>query len=214
MSSFEDLRIVDNFIIRLKNSHNLLSSEFEKVRRFTLDKIINFEHKFDPKEKETTYLCWIDRILSATINKEISTQDFQKICNKILQTTNHSVYTYWKILNSLNFLLLQSDFSSLTHLRSFRSEIDKIIEKKYTLIDVSKEEVRELTVSTLAKEFPVKEDFYYLFDCIKILSTKSHEEKDFSLDLCFYIIYHDTKYNVFSYRFIRKYFIFNTCLCQ
>jgi hypothetical protein len=103
--------------------------------------------------------------------------------------------------------LLQSEFSSLTHLRCFRSEIDKIIEKKYTLIDVSKEEVKELTISTLAKEFPVKEDFYYLFDCIKILSTKSYEEKDFSLDLCFYIIYHDAKYNIFSYRFVRKYFI-------
>ncbi len=205
--NFIVLRIADNFIIRLKNSNNRLANEFEKIREFTLNKIINFEYNFDPKEKENTYLCWVDRILSATINKEISPKDFQKICEKILNTTNHTVYTYWKILNSLNFLLLQSDFSALTYLRAFRSKINKTIEEKYTLINVSKENVKDLAISTLARDFPVKEDFYYLFDCIKILSTNSNEDKDFSLDLCFYIIYHDTKYNIFSYRFIRKYFI-------
>ena len=72
---------------------------------------------------------------------------------------------------------------------------------------LSEDEIKKLAISILSKNFPSKEDFYYLFDCLYIFSSKSNKAKDFAIDLFMYIIYFDTKYNLFSYRFIRKYFV-------
>ena len=205
--SFIILRIIDNIILKLQKINPNKVCLFEKIREQTIKKLINFDFKEEENEKETTCLCWIDRLLSATINKEIGVLDFQNICNKVLKQTCCGVSLYWKIVNSISFLLLQMEFSSDRNLRTYKAKIDKIIEKKYTFMDLSDDELKNITASTLAKENLIKEDFYYLFDCIKIFAAKSQENKDFSLDLCFYIIYHDLKYNIFSYRFIRKYFI-------
>ncbi len=204
---FVILRILDNIVIKLDKLNTSKAIFFEKIRTSVINKIIKYDFTIEENEKETTYLCWIDRLLSATINNEITTLDFQNVCDKILKITNIDISLYWKIINSINYLLLQMEFSTDKNLRTYKNKIDKIIEKKYTFMDLSIDELKNITTLTLAKELPVKEDFYYLFDCIKIFSSKSQENKDFSLELCLYIIYHDVKYNIFSYRFIRKYFI-------
>ncbi|MBR5599087.1 MAG: hypothetical protein IKW39_03505 [Alphaproteobacteria bacterium] len=200
------LRVLDNLIRKSSKTFKYLNY-MKQLHSQIIEKLINFDYKIDEKETETNYLCWIDRLLSSVVEKEISTNDFKVICNKIINTTTHTIYLYWKILNSVNYLLLQRDFSSQTNLRFYKTELEKIIETKYSLIELTCDELKDLTISTLAKSFPVKEDFYYLFDSIAIVAMKSSEDKKFCLELCQYIIYYDTKYNIFSYRFIRKYFI-------
>ncbi|MBR5154802.1 MAG: hypothetical protein IKW58_03665 [Alphaproteobacteria bacterium] len=200
------LRIFDNFIRKLSGKESFFD-DIVRIKENIIKKIQSFEYKYDDKEKETNSLCWIDRILSGVIDREFSVDDFIDICNKIILTTTHTIYIYWKILNSAGYLLLQREFSASMKLRAYKTHINKIIERKYTLLNISKDELNNLAISTLAKDFPIKEDFYYLFDCISILSKKSQENKEFCLDLCDYILYYDTRYNIFSYRFIRKYFI-------
>lgn len=201
------LKTTDNFIKKLSFNNNSQKKDFEKIRDFIAKKLINFNYEFEKKERETNFLCWIDRVLIGTINKEFTPVDFQIICNKIINKTNHSVYLYWKILNSVNYILLQRDFSGHTKLRTFKSDLEKAIEKKYTLMDLSQDELIDLTISVLSKDYPSKEDFYYLFDSIAVLASKSNKDKMFCIDLCEYIIYYDTKYNIFSYRFVRKHFL-------
>ena len=200
------LRIFDNILKKAPydfyNKDDIITSYNNLI-----NKLKKFQYIKDEKEVETNYLCWIDRLLTCVVEKEISSEDFKVICNKIIDTTTHTIYLYWKILNSISYLLLQKEFSSHKILREYKSEIEKIIEEKYCLLNISLEELKNLTISTLAKDFPEKEDFYYLFDLIAITASKSSEDKDFCLDLCLYIVHYDAKYNIFSYRFIRKYFI-------
>ena len=200
------LRVYDNLIRKspLKNElYNKLKDSHKKI----LSKIITTSYEKDEKECEINYLCWIDRLLSGLIDKEFSPEDYKNTCNKILATTGHTIYLYWKILNSVSYLLLQKEFSSINILRIYKKELEKIIEQKYTLLFLSNEELKKQTISILAKDFPTKEDFYYLFDLMIVTSAKSNTSKDFCLDLLQYIIHYDTKYNIFSYRFVRKYFI-------
>ena len=200
------LKTFDNFIKRLKTSEKFYPDLIE-IKKKIIKKITTFDYKFDDKEKENNSLCWIDRLLNGVIDNEFSTDDFINITHKIIMTTSHSIYIYWKILNSITYLLLQREFSSNSILRAYKSKINKIIEYKYSTLNISNDELHNLTISTLAKDFPVKEDFYYLFDCIYVISKKSQDDKNFCLDLCDYIMYYDARYNIFSYRFIRKYFI-------
>ena len=201
------LRILDNFILKLKRYKKSNVEDFISTRDNVIKKIVEHTYCYDNKEREINFLCWVDRLLSATINKEISPMDFQNVCNKILETTTHTIYLYWKILNSINYLLLQHEFCSFSNLRVFRNDINKTIDRKYNLINLTDEEIKKLTISILSKNFPSKEDFYYLFDSIHVFSSNSVENKRYAIDLFMYILYFDAKYNLFSYRFIRKYFI-------
>lgn len=199
------LRIYDNMM--LKSSVLGIKKEYAKAKHNILKKIINFNYKKETREKETTFLCWADRILCAVINKEISPNDFVVISKKIFGLTIKSVYFYWKVLHSINYILLQQDFSANADLRTFKKEVLKKIDDLYNAVDMNIDEIKELTASTLAKKSPSKEDFYYLFDILKITSQKSEEHKFFCVKLCKYIIKSNHQHNIFCYRFIRKYFI-------
>lgn len=199
------LRICDNFI--LKSTVSEVKQDYIKAKHNILKKLINFKYKKEIKENETTFLCWVDRILYAVMNKEICPEEFVLLCKKILNLSVKNIYFYWKILHSVNYTLLQQDFSANKDLRDFKKEIFQNIEDLYNSVDMKIEAIKALTVSTLAKKAPVKEDFYYLFDTIKLAAQKNEAYKLFCLKLCKYIINYNYEYNIFCYRFIRKYFI-------
>lgn len=85
----------------------------------------SFSYSKESREKENTYLCWIDMILQKVIVKELSVTNFIQICEQIFSLTTHTVYLYWKILNSINYLLLQRDYSAHANLRKYKTEIEK-----------------------------------------------------------------------------------------
>lgn len=203
---FLALRIIDNFIIKYKNA--VVLNSYQNIKKQILYKITH--HSYDPekKEKETNYLCWIDRLLYAAENKEILIDDYIKICEKVLNLINGNfIYTYWKILHAVNFLLLQQDFSTNANLRKFKRILISKINENYKEISLSQDELKKIAVSVLAKESSNKEDFYYLFDLISLTADKSIEDKVFCFKLCRYIIKQNSKQNIFCFRFIRKYFL-------
>ncbi len=204
-TDFLILRILDNFMIKTNNQQTI--DVYESARLNILSKITTYNYKQEKKEKETTLLCWIDRILNAAVNIEISPISFISLSEKLLNLAHYSTYAYWKLLHSVNYLLLQPDFSYCTELRLYKKRITNAIGDHYRCTKASIKDVKELTISTLAKKQPTKEDFYYLFDIIKKSALKNEENKLFCLILCKYLIKYNRRQNIFSHRFIRKYFI-------
>ncbi len=200
------LKILDNIII--KNKNHLIINEYKKIIKSIFQKFLTFDYIAEKKEKETIFLCWIDRLLFAASNKEVTIENYILICNKILKLIDcrHS-FVYWKILHSVNYLLLQQAFSTNMSLRKYKRTILNKIEENYIELDLSQDELRDKVISILAQEKTTKEDFYYLFDLIKITSERSLDDKISCLQLCKYIIKQNTKQNIFCFRFIRKYFI-------
>lgn len=199
------LKIADNFALKINNES--IKTAFVQIRKNILKKIINNDYNEEKREKETTVLCWIDRILSAVINEEISPENFVTLTNKIFNLTDKTIYSLWKLLHSINYLLLQKEFSASNTLRKYKREIIKSINTLYNNVDFTPSEVTNLVVKTLAKRFLYKEDYYYLFDVLELTSQKCIENKIHCLKMCKYIIYHNSKQNIFCFRFIRKYFI-------
>lgn len=201
------LRIADNIII--KNKQTEIVKEYQKIRSNIFQKfIICNTYNSEKREKETIFLCWIDRLLLAVNNNEINVESYISICNKILEIIDsRHIYLYWKILHAVNYLLLQQEFSTNALLRKYKRIILNKIEENYIELNLSKEELKDKVIGILSKEKTNKEDYYYLFDLIKITSEKSVEDKQHCLNLCKYIIQQNTKQNIFCFRFIRKYFI-------
>ncbi|MCM1323166.1 MAG: hypothetical protein NC218_03185 [Acetobacter sp.] len=199
------LRILDNFILKYNNK--LMLKDFINVKNNVLKKLTRDNYQIERNEKETTFLCWIDRILSATINEEITPNDFISINKKIFGLTHNTIYGYWKVLHSTNYLLLQHEFSANESLRAFKRELMRNIENQYTSFASNIIEIKELTIAILAKRTPNKEDFYYLFDTLKITAKQNEENMLYCIKLCQYIIEQNSYQNIFCYRFIRKYFI-------
>ncbi len=199
------LRIYDSFM--LKSNVFRIKKEYAKAKHRLFKKLLTFNYDNERREKETTFLCWIDRLLYAVMNKEITASDFVLLCKKIFGLITKTIYFYWKVLHSVNYILLQQDFSSNPDMRLFKKEVLNSISNMYNIIDMSLDEVKELMASILAKKTPDKEDFYYLFDSLKITARKNEEYKLFSLKLCKYIVNFNHQHNIFCYRFIRKYFI-------
>lgn len=200
------LRIIDNFYIKNENN-NIISATYLNLMEKIINRIITVEFLEERNLKETTILCWIDRILTAALYKDISIDNFILICDKILSLTMNSIYLYWKILNSANYLLLQQDFSALKQLRQYKNAIEKIINQKYVNVKFSKDELQSLFISIVAKQKVQKEDYYYLFDAITIAASSTQNDKLFCLNLYEYLIANNSKFKIFNYRFIRKYFI-------
>ncbi len=200
------LRITDNFHIKNTNC-NTVYNAYSILMKNIINKIISRDFLEEKNTKETTILCWIDRILTATFCKDIQIDNFIIICNKILSLTMNSIYLYWKILNSTNYLLLQQDFSASKQLRQYKNSIEKIISQKYISAKFSKEDIQNLFITIIAKQKIQKEDYYYLFDAITITASSSQNDKLFCLALYEYLIVHNSKFKIFNYRFIRKYFI-------
>ncbi len=204
-SDFLILRIADNFV--LKATDECIKVIYRRIKNDILNNLIHQQYCEEKREKETTVLCWIDRLLTAVINKEISPDDFIFLINKIFTLINKNIYSYWKVLHAVNYLLLQNEFSALNSLRKYKRDLIKFINTQYNNKDYTPNEVTNLVIKTLAKRFFCKEDYYYLFDVIKLTAQKSVENKIHCLKLCKYIINHNSKQNIFCFRFIRKYFI-------
>ena len=200
------LRSCDNFFVKNENNPIVIAA-YQKLMKKVINKIVSTNFLEEKKLKETTILCWIDRILTAVLCKDISIDDFILVCDKILSLTIYSIYLYWKILNSANYLLLQQDFSASKKLRQYKNSIEKIINQKYLNAKFSQEELQNLFISTVAKQKVQKEDYYYLFDAITITASSTQNDKLFCLNLYEYLITYNSKFKVFNYRFIRKYFI-------
>ena len=197
------VRIYQNFIIKnliYKNNYNVLIKNLFR-------KICLYEYNKETHDNENTYLCWIDSVLSALMNREISIDKFVLILNRILNLTNHTIYLYWKILNTVAYLLLQKEFSANIVLRSYKNEIEKIINTKYMHVNITPDELQNLLLNTLSKPNCLKEDYYYLFDLITITAQSAPEHKLFCLTLCNYLLHTNKERQIFNHRFIRKYFI-------
>ncbi len=200
------LRISDNFLLKCKNV--LINEIYYNLKKQILKKFSFFSYNPEKNEKETSYLCWIDRLLYAAENKEISIDAYTIICDKILNLIGgNCIYTYWKILHTVNYLLLQQDFSTNPNLRKFKRSLLSKINESYKVLDLSQDELKKATATVLAKEKSSKEDYYYLFDLISLTADKSNEDKLFCFKLFKYIINQNAKQNFFCYRFIRKYFL-------
>ncbi|MBO5038216.1 MAG: hypothetical protein J6C85_01990 [Alphaproteobacteria bacterium] len=202
---FLNLRALDNFIA--KTDQWAVKKEFIQIKNDIIKKLIINEYTPETKEKESNYFCWIDRILSALENKEITIPDYIVLNKKILSLITHSIDTYWKIFYSTNVLLLQQEFSANQILRDFKKFIFRTIITSYKKIRISQDDILTLMIRTLAKNQYTKEDFYYLFDCMQIFSSISDTNKSFCLDLCLYILYINNKQNFMNHRFVRYRFM-------
>ncbi len=200
------LKIIDNLATKLNNP--IIRNKYKALKKDIFRKLITFnEYNLEVREKQTSYLCWIDRTLTAALNYEITVSDFITLNNKIIKLVPNHLDTDWKVVNVVGYLSFQPNFSTCTSLRKFKRDLLKSIKNKYNAQYFTKENVEDLMVTTLSKQFPQKEDFYYLFDAIDLLFQKSEEEKIFCLNLCNYILYINNKQNVFCYRFIRESFL-------
>lgn len=150
-NDFLILRVSDNLILNNESDKDIVK-DFSTLKNSILKKMSSFSYSKESREKENTYLCWIDMILQKVIVKELSVTNFIQICEQIFSLTTHTVYLYWKILNSINYLLLQRDYSAHANLRKYKTEIEKIIEQKYINAQISIDELKNLLLTTLAKQ--------------------------------------------------------------
>lgn len=202
------LRITDNLLFQLAQKEDVsFENIYIQLKKSIFEKMFTFTYLPEKKDKETTFLCWIDRLTKAIVDGEITLQYFICILRKMLTLINQTFDIYWKIVNSLDYLLLSKEFIHACELKKFKTEIEKYIEKKYTCYDISIINVQDIFVSILAKQQILKEDYSYLFDMLSAVSRKSDKNKFFTLRLCQYMLYCNQKKHIFHYRFIRKYFI-------
>lgn len=200
------LRIVDNLSLKLSDidSGEILFS----IKKYLLKKIINYDYKKETREKETSYLCWIDTITILLQNNEIKPKEFIAICKKILNLINCSTCILWKIINAITFLETQQKFIINKELTDYKNYIHSLICISNNTNNINYDFVVNLLTKILAKKNPSKEDFYNLFDVLDIFAKKSDENKIKALNIYKYIIENNKKQNIFCYKFIRKYFIY------
>lgn len=204
------LRITDNFLVRIDDIKNdKLTQKYLNLKKSILEKMVIFSYSKENKNKETTFLCWIDRLLLAAVEQEIDIKSFINISKKILCLTDDSIYVLWKLVNSINYLLSIQEIDFENKLRNYKLELEKHIENRYSCSKVSDIDLENILINTLAKQTIAREDFYYLFDALIMASKTSEKNKLFSLQLCNYLLYYDHKKHLFSYRYIRKHFADN-----
>ena len=201
------LRITNSFLLKIKyfNDENLLTT-YLALKNSIFEKMISFIYPPEKKDKETTFLCWIDMLLLAAVEKEIDLNSFICISKKILNLSCNSIYIFWKSLNSINYLLSQTEYSSFTTLRKYKSYLEKQIGCKYISMNLSSSELQNIMITILAKQNIVKEDYYYFCDALASVAKKSAKDKLFCIRLCEFLLYYNSKKHIFHYRFIRKYF--------
>lgn len=198
------LKTLDMLLLKISDFDT--KSYYKEIKQQVLKKILLTTYKKEKGEKECSFLSMIDTILSLTIEKQYTADNFTEIIKKIFYLSDYSLSVLWKALYATNYLLLQQDYSANSKIRSFRKEIVSNINQKYYNLQKSVDDLKNLVTNTLAKKSPSKEDFYYLFDTLSIISKKSEEQKEFCFALIRYIILHNSKQNIFCFRFIRKYF--------
>lgn len=202
---FAILRVLDNFIIKINNP--VIKNSYNALKKDLLRKMLSFTYQKEEREKQVTYFCWIDRLLTAILKNEITLYEFMELNIKVLKLVPNHLDACWKVLQTASYLCFQPSYSDSNKIRKFRRDVSKIIKNKYIDVIFNKDTVTELMINTLARENSFKEDFYYLFDAIKILSQKSEEDKLFCFDLFEYILHVNERQNIFCYRFVREYFM-------
>lgn len=207
---FLALRIADNFLVRVNNIKNEnLIQKYSNIKKSILDKMVIFSYSKEIKNKETTFLCWIDRLLLAAVENEIDIKSFIIISKKIQQITDDSIYVLWKLVNSINYILTLQGYDFLDNLRKYKTELEKHIENRYSCLKVSGTDIENMLVNTLAKQNITKEDFYYLFDALTMVAQTSEKNKLYCLQICNYLLYYDNKKHLFNFRYVRKHFADN-----
>lgn len=202
---FELLRVMDNFISRSKTAH--LKNYFNSIRKDILRKIMRFDYKEIIEERRVNYLYWINRILEAFLQEDLTVYEFVDFNKKIMYLLPDFMDLHWEIIRIANFLYFHPKYCCSSVLRRFRRNMIKIIKTKYNPIAINKDYVLNALFNTLSQQPVNKESFYYLFDLIKILSEKSTEDKLFCFNLLEYLVYRDERQNIFCYRFIREMFL-------
>ena len=201
---FSLLRILDNFIKKIDDK--ILQNKFEKIKKSILVKLSSFDYIEQKNEKDHTYFCWIDRLLTCTVNNELSVSDFIKINKKLLYIIPKKTDLYWKIIHSLNYLYYQSGFTNLSELNKFKRDLLKKINEQTKFYKPSPAEIENILISVIAEPNIHKENFYYLFDTIKMFAETSQNNKYDCFNIFDYLIYIDNKRNIFRHRFIREAF--------
>ena len=199
------LRIIDNLSLKLNTLNKI--KILNTLKKDILNKIITYNYNKETREKETTYMCWIDILTTLSLNKNIKHKEFIIICNKILKLTNEGTGILWKIINAINFLSSQQKNDYKEELNNYKNLIYTNIEKINNKICIDDTFVINHMVKILAKNNPSKEDFYGLLDIITLFSKKSDDNKILALNLFKYIVENNKKQNIFCYKFIREYFI-------
>ena len=202
---FIALRIFNNLILKTDNLEVI--NELSKLKKNILERMNKNTYKPENNIKTNTLLCWIDLLVNLTLEKEIPLKDYIKLNIKILSLTIKNIDLLWKITASTTFLLNQPDFCDAHTLRSFKRFLNKQINQLYTLQNFDKNKTLNIMIDTLTKPTVLKEDYYYLFDSIKLLAQQTPDDKLYCFNLLWYLLYQDKKLYIFNQRFIREYFL-------
>ena len=202
---FELLRILDNFISYIKIAH--LKNNFNAIRKSLFRKIMCFDYKKSNIELRVNYICWINRILDAYLKEDINTYEFMDLCRKLIYLMPNYIDLHWEIIHILNFLCFHPRYCCSSLLRKFKRNMLKSVKIKYQTIIIDKDNILDIMFDILSQQDINRENFYYLFDLIKIFSDQSDDDKLCSLDICTYLLYRDKKQNIFCFRFVREMFL-------
>lgn len=201
------LRIIDNLSLKLTTIDK--EDKLLSLKNNLLKKILSFDYKKEIREKETSFLCWIDMVVVLLENNEINVTEFIYICKKINDLISNNSCILWKTVNAINYLSAQQKFITNKSLSNYKKNIYNNINDLNKNNTINYDFVINLMIKTLAKKNPSKEDFYNLFDILDIYAKKSIDDKFNALNIYKYIIENNKKQNIFCYRFVRKYFIYN-----
>ena len=199
------LRIINNLLLKI-SSDDIKKLYFD-IRNSIFKKLKIFPYTLEKKESISTYFCWIDLLLNATLEYVITPQDYINITKKIVYLTSKNIDLLWKISSSLSFLLQQNSFCDVHILRNHKRDVIKKINEEYLFQTFSKDDVIDIMTNTLSKKTVWKEDYYQLFDAIRLFAEKSDKNKLFCFTLLWYIFSQHKKNDIFSYRFVREYFL-------
>lgn len=204
-ADFLIMRCADNFIVRTKDAH--IGAIYRFLVKKILEKMIKHSYFQETKENTSSVLCWLDRIVCAKVNLDISIKEFILICKNILNTSFSDIDILWKFLHIINYLSFHEGFYGSIVLGKFKREILKKINIFYANNDIDQNKALQVCIKVLAKNTAHKEDFYNFFSTIKKLAEKSEKDKEFAIILCEYTLYMDKNQNIFCYRFVRENFM-------
>lgn len=204
-ADFELLRILDNFISHIKIAH--LKNNFNAIRKSLFRKIMRFDYNKSNTELRVNYICWVNRILDAYLKEDINTYEFMDLCKKLILLMPNFIDLHWEIIHVLNFLCFHPRYCCSSLLRKFKRYMLKSVKTRYQTVIIDKDSILDVMFDILSQQDINKENFYYLFDLIKIFSDQSDDDKLYCFDICTYLLYRDEKQNIFCFRFVREMFL-------
>ena len=199
------MRCVDNLILKTKDL--LLKNKYKIFKQSIFKKIIIFPYEAENNVNSLVNIFMLNRIYQAAIDRDIIQSEFIKINKKILKILPYDINLMWKNIGILNNLIFQGNYSDTNALRNYKNEDLKQISVFSIQQKIDREIVFNTIFDILAKEFISKEDFYHISDLFYLISNRTEDDKHFALDMCFYVIYLDSKCHIFDNRFIRENFM-------